>query len=412
MAADATRGTIFPAPTRASRQASYFIVGIGIWIGLIQISIAASQIVLAILLGLWIYRTVKGDGAWASLPIDAPLGLYAGLSLLAALFSFDPGFSLQASKKLLLLAVPYMLVSTVRRRADVETLVIVLIVVADIGALVGLWQYRFGELGDIDHRIRGFMGHYMTYSGLLMGVAVLGLSSLLFGARKLRLLVAASLLLILAALALTLTRSAWVGFLAASLVLVFLKDKRLLLVVPVIAVGAALILPRGVEQRIGSFWRPDTSGWDRLYMIESGAEMVANHPWLGVGPNVVAELYPIYRVPDAPMRDNPHLHNNFMQIAAERGVACALAWLWLIVASLAFSGRSYRRYAHDPRAKALAAGAIGVIIASFVAGIFEYNFGDSELQMLLLFVIAIPFMLDNEQSSEPGGATDVTPAPA
>ena len=64
-------------------------------------------------------------------------------------------------------------------------------------------------------------------------------------------------------------------------------------------------------------------------MLESGTQMVANHPWLGVGPNMVADVYPIYRMPEAPLRKNPHLHNNIAQIAAERGLPCLLAWLSL-----------------------------------------------------------------------------------
>ena len=375
-----------------------FLYGIAFWLALIQISIAASQIVLAVLLCIWAYRVVRGELSFPRLAMNKPLALYALLSFAAALVSFDPALSLQASRKLLLLMVPLMLVSSVRHTRSVETLVLVLIVVADIGALVGLWQYRFGELGDLDHRIHGFMGHYMTYSGLLMSVGTFAIAGLMFRCRH-RGFFLGSVAVIGLALVLTLTRSAWIGIIVATLTLAFLRDRRLLLLAPILALVAVMVLPRGVEQRLGSFLTPDTSGMDRLYMLESGVQMVANHPWLGVGLNMVAEVYPIYRLPEAPLRKNPHLHNNIAQIAAERGLPCLLAWLSLITIAFVASARAFENARDDPRARSLAAGAMGVMIASFLAGQFEYNFGDSEFQMLFLFAMTVPWMLGT--SSEP-----------
>lgn len=373
---------------------SSFVYGVAFWLALIQVSIAASQIVLGVLVCIWLVRLLRGSLTLPSLPLDRPILLYAGLSLLAALASIDPVLSVQASKKLLLLVVPYLVVSAVKKAASLETLVLVLVFMADVGALVGLWQYRFGDLGDLNHRIRGFMSHYMTYSGLLMGVGVLALAQLLFRQRYRRFL-AVSLIIINLALLLSLTRSAWLGALVAALVIVFFRDKRLLLLAPVLAAALALVLPRDVERRLGSFLTPDTSGIDRVYMLEAGMSMVASHPWLGVGPNMVAEVYPIYVAREAPHRDNQHLHNNLVQIAAERGLPCLVAWLSLVAVALIGAFRALRRTGDDPRGRALAAGAMGVLVAGFVAGLFEYNFGDSEFQMLFLFSMAIPWVLDD-----------------
>lgn len=378
---------------------SPFVYGIAFWLALIQVSIAASQIVLGVLVAIWLIRILRGSLAFASLgKADRPIALYVALSVLAATFSIDPVLSLHASKKLLLLVVPYLLVSTVRRKSSVETLVLLLILMADIGALLGLWQYRFGELGDLNHRIRGFMSHYMTYSGLLMGVGVLAFAQLLYRGRYRGFLVI-SLIVINLALVLSLTRSAWIGAVMAAFVLTFLRDKRLLLLVPVLAVAIALVLPRDVQRRLGSFLKPDTSGLDRVYMLEAGTSMVAHHPWLGVGPDMVGEVYPIYVARQAPHRNNPHLHNNLMQIAAERGLACAAAWLWLMGVVLVAAAQSFRNSAHDPQRRALAAGTLGVVVSSFVAGMGEYNFGDSEFQMLFLFSMAIPWILHERSSA-------------
>jgi hypothetical protein len=39
----------------------------------------------------------------------------------------------------------------------------------------------------------------------------------------------------------------------------------------------------------------------------------------------------------------------------------------------------------------LAAAALGAMVAMLAAGLFEYNFGDSEFLMLLLLIVTLPF---------------------
>jgi O-antigen ligase len=338
----------------------------------------------------------RDEARTRSLPFDLPFGLYAGFTLGSALFSFDPWASLPSTKELLLLVVPYLLVSTLRKRETLESLAALVVAVADVSALAGWWQYRFGDLSDINHRIHGFVGHYMTYSGLLMGVGLLALAGFLFSAprSRYRWFYLGSFLLIQSALVLSLTRSAWIGTVVAGVLLLFLKDWKLLFLAPLLAAVAAVFLTGDVERRIVSFVRPDTSGWDRLYMIEAGSRIVRNHPFLGVGPEMVSEVYPIYVEPDARRHDNPHLHNNLVQVAAERGLPALIAFLWFVGASLYLAVRELRKAPREGTARALAAGALAVLVSGVVAGLFEYNFGDSEFQMLFLFAMSIPPILE------------------
>ncbi len=383
---------------------STLVFAIGFWLSLIQISIAASQIVLTFVLLLWLYQLAAGKVELVGLPLDWPLGLFAVLSIASAGFSFDPGESFASMKKLTLLAIPYVIVSVVRRTSTLERLVLVLIIVADLGALFSLWQYFFSELGDINHRIHGFMSHYMTFSGLLMGVGVLAFAELLFGRRR-RVFLVASLVMILVALALSLTRSAWFGVLVGFSLVCFLRDRRLLIGVPILLIGAMLLVPSDVEKRVRSLVRPDRSSRDRMYMLKSGLQMTANHPWFGVGPNMVKSVYPVYRLEGAPQLQNIHLHNNVIQIAAERGLPCLAAWVWLMVVGITVSIKSYRAATTGGRAppengdRGLAAGALALMVAGLTAGLFEYNFGDSEFLMLFLFAMAIPIVLERNRAA-------------
>lgn len=397
-AAEARGWTLPPARSDYLIGESSILYGVAFWLALVQVSIAASQIVLAATVLVWLYLVSRRQASIRFLPFDVPIALYGAATFGAAWFSFDPAVSLPATKEILLLVLPYLLVSTIRRRETLGSLVLLLVLISDVGALLGLWQYQFGSLGDINHRIRGFMGHYMTYSGQLMGVSILALAGLLFsgkGARH-RGFLLASFLVIQLALALTLTRSAWIGMLAAVVFLLWLKDRRLLVLVPIAAVTSALLLPRDVEKRVFTLVSPDTSGWDRVHMLRAGARMVARHPLLGVGPEMVAEVYPVYVDADAGKRDNPHLHNNLAQIAAERGLPCLAAWLWFMAACVAAGIRALRKAPQDGLARSLAAGSLGVLLAALTAGMFEYNFGDSEFQMVFLFVVSIPLVLERD----------------
>jgi O-antigen ligase len=120
---------------------------------------------------------------------------------------------------------------------------------------------------------------------------------------------------------------------------------------------------------------------------------------------MVSSVYPIYRREGAPELQNIHLHNNVVQIAAERGLPCLAAWLWLITLGFAGTIQSFRAWPPGTRERALAAGSLALLVAGMMAGLFEYNFGDSEFLMLFLFAIAIPIVLERNAQEAPRRGT-------
>jgi putative inorganic carbon (HCO3(-)) transporter len=147
--------------------------------------------------------------------------------------------------------------------------------------------------------------------------------------------------------------------------------------------------PGGIRSRLTVL---DESSRDRYYMWQAGLDMVLERPVFGQGPGMVEVVYPRFRWPEAPNPRQPHLHNNVMQVAAERGVPGLVFFLsWVTVAFLAALREAQRAAASGRGPGWAAVGALAALSAVFVAGLFEYNLGDSEVLMLVLLLTAVPF---------------------
>jgi O-antigen ligase len=374
----------FPAPQSRTEW-----IGIGAVTGLVatmQFSIAAAQILLGVAVVAWLVRLRTERRTLEAPAFFWPMAAYGIATLVSAGFSTNPAVSVVDSKQLFLfLIVPVVYDLARGRRADL--LLSVVISVGAASALVGVVQYGVLNYDNLGRRMQGTLSHWMTYSGTLMLVICATIARLLFGTRD-RLWSAFVLPALVVSLALTLTRGAWVGAAAGAAVLFLVKDFRLTALIPVTVAIALLVAPDALTTRmqsIGDMTDPTTR--DRVAMLEAGVAMVRDYPLTGVGPDMVGPLYPTYRTATAVQATNPHLHNVPMQIAAERGLPALGLWLAGIATALVTLWQLRRRASVRP----LAATGIGAIVAMFVAGFFEYNFGDSEFLMLLLVLMTLPF---------------------
>ena len=223
--------------------------------------------------------------------------------------------------------------------------------------------------------------------GLLMLVIGVALSKVLFDPQD-KIWPALVMPALLLAIALTSTRMAWVGVCAAAAVLLIVKDFRLLAVLPLVgAITFAAAGPAITQRLMSMFDSKDPTRRDRFAMLLEGQHMVRDHPLFGVGPNMVEVVYPQYRVAQAVEQINPHLHNVPMQIAAERGLPALFIWL----AFLGVLSRDLYRQLGSVKPRTATAAAIAAVVGMLAAGLFEYNFGDSEFMMLFLLLVTLPF---------------------
>jgi O-antigen ligase len=351
----------------------------------LQVSIAAADILLAIAALLWIGILVRNRERVEVPRMFWPLAAYAAVTLVASVFSVDPQVSLVDSKQLvLLIIVP--LVYRLFRGNRALLAVDVIITIGAISAAFGIIQYLILSYDNLGRRPQGMLGLYMTYSGLLMLVTCAAVARIMF-AQHHRGWAAAVLPALVFALAFTFTRSAWVGACVGVGILFLLRDFRLIALLP-IALGAFLVLaPPNLSARLYStFSLTDPSNVDRVAMMKSGWRMVQKDPITGVGPDMVIQVYPTMRDKTAVNQLAPHLHNVPLQIAAERGIPALLVWIWFI----AWLARDFFRQRHAAY-PSLSNGGLAVIGAMLAAGLFEYNFGDSEFLMLFLVLVTLPY---------------------
>lgn len=366
--------------------------------------IAPAYNVFGLLALLWLTTAVRErrGRAFRSAPA-AFAGLFAVFVALSTAFSRDPSLSVRhlAGVSLLLL----LPISTDLLESPGQARGVCLAIGASgiVISLAGFWQFAHGG-DDLEHRITANLSHYMTFSGLAMvaGCLLLGFA---FEARARWRVAGFTAVVPLAAVLLTFTRNAYVGIVAALVAYLALRRPRGLLLLPPALVLLFWLLPAPVRARVRSIGDlEDPSNRDRVSMVRAGGRMVRDFPLLGLGPEMVKRYYVLYREPDAARWRVPHLHDNVLQLAAASGVFAALAYLALAMSVLARTARRLRRERRPDRAALLAAVWLASV-ALFVAGFFEYNFGDTEIEMATLVIWAIPF------SAATGGAEGRPEAP-
>ena len=412
-----------------------------------SVSIFAAQVLFGLALLVYLGRLSSGAASWTRLPWDGPLLAFMVWTLLSASFSPDPVASYQAAKKLVLFALLYLAVDTCADESARERVVDMALLGAIALGGESIVQYLFLGFDTLQHRPTGFLGHYMTSSGVLAVALVLAVARLAFAPRWPRperrdafllgglvlglgalhlveragvsektartifvagLCLAAALLaarrpgwparstrLALAtaaagiatwALAVSQTRNAWLGALFGLAAVLVLRAPRTLWLLPAGLLVVLALRPANLMARLT--WS-DASSVDRYYMWQAGLDMIRDKPVFGQGPGMILRTYPDYRWPEAPNLRQPHLHDNALQIAAERGLPALAFWLAMIALLL----RGFLREARRARGRARfeAPAATGALVALIVAGVFEYNFGDSEVLMFTLIVAALPF---------------------
>jgi putative inorganic carbon (hco3(-)) transporter len=395
-------------------------------ISLVQVSIAVSQILLAVaIVGfVWMLKQQKGP-LLRRTPVILPLLAFMIWTLIAIFVSSNVTLGLTAVRKFYLLLLVVLVPSIVRGEGRFTWICRAIFAVAVVSSVWGLIQFVMNPQRDWQHRISGSLSHWMTYSGLLMLVLVLLTAYAFIAGKRSCTWVIPVASIIGFVLILTLTRNAWAGTIAGIIVLLLMRRPS---AIPILLAAILIFFalsPNAIKQRLQSI--VDMTD-PRIHVFFTAAHLIQDNPWFGVGPKIVQYEAPKYHqekdFPDwlqhaVKLLPNPskfreeeknlpdwlyqHMHDNFLQIAAETGIPGLILWLWFMI-RLAWDARRCHRYASGPlfssgeglRKEALIASsaALAAWVALMIAGIFEYNFGDSEVLTLFLFIASAPYAFD------------------
>lgn len=155
------------------------------------------------------------------------------------------------------------------------------------------------------------------------------------------------------------------------------------------------IVPQQYKSRTASiFDSGHQSNKTRLIMWDVGLKMIKDNPVTGVGEaDKFEKVYELYKKIDP---NNPsegtHLHNNFLMVAVTYGIPAFLVFIG-IFAFIFWKQIKYYQITHQKFQKLLILGCILNSIAFQVAGIFDYNYRDQKIIPLMIFTLAIPFVI-------------------
>lgn len=394
-----------------------FIVGLGC-------SITLQQGALIALTALWLWRlrdpAARRSQQW---PLAWPVLAFLAATIVSALASEAPGRSLYACKGLFVVLALYVTADVLETLDRCELFVDALAIVCGLAAAAGLVQVlacpesplepgplaRFFRRCD---RARGPFSIYMTLGGVLATVLAAALPRLLPGGGGPRWLAAPGLAM-LAGLAATYVRGAWLGFGAGvAVVLASARRGRWLL-----ALGFALLVlgvlvgPERLSQRLRSMTDPqEVTIRERVYMWRSGFAMWREHPWLGVGQGGVGRLYSRYALPEAIKKRTGHLHNSPLQVLVEGGILGLVTWTWIWLAFFRFAWRLLRALGPDRmRERTLVVGGVAAVVAFLVTGLSEWSFGDDEVVTIAWALAALPFAVARHVPAGPSRSPALRP---
>ena len=394
-----------PPESALSRAARWLTFGSA---ASIMFSIAASQTLLALA-----FAALLASGEKLRLPrIKWPLALFMLGTLVSLAFSGDPAMhGLPQVRKFYVFLELLVVFSCLRDLKVVRWLFLTWAGIGAVTALRGCVQFA-GKVQEahrlgrsfydyyVVQRITGFTSHWNTYSAEEMFALIMVGALLLFAPRARRNWIWA-LCGILIALAVVLgeTRGIWIATAAAAVYLVFFWRRWLSALIPVAILLAYVVSPAPVRERFTSIARPISidSNQFRLITWRTGVQMIEKHPWLGLGPDGPKYHFMEYVPADIPRPLPPgfyeHLHNVYLQYAADRGIPTMLAMLWMLIQMPIDFWRGLRALPPGPSVRRfLLHGAVAVVLAVMVEGFVEYNLGDSEVLAMFLVATACGYL--------------------
>jgi hypothetical protein len=379
--------------------------------------VSASTGCLALLYIFWLgeFACRKGARAAPRMRESLPLFIYAtcvALSMIVATDVMLSGFQVVLYAQMLLLYI--YVASTVRTRAEIAMIVIVLLVSLILEGTLMMYvrltgqHITFGPIStsmDASYedlgRLAGTLGSPNATGGFAAMLTLLAgslffarsdtfpkaLTAIAFGAGGLALL-------------LTKSRGGWTAFGVSLLILWFLTWKkgwlpsRGSLWVIILTVLASALLHQSILNRLMS----DDGGaaFSRVPLMDLAFEMIREKPLLGVGANNFAMVMDDYITAETRDQWLYTVHNKYLLVWSETGFLGLSAFLWFLGSALRSAWRSSK--SRDMLIAPLALGLMAAVLAN-IAHMLVDVFNDRPLAQLLCLMAGLIAALDRVEKA-------------
>ena len=313
---------------------------------------------------------------------------FALWGLLMVAFSSDPAFSLIMAKRFLVLLA---LGAGACLMTDPERRLLTAGAVIAGGAANALWTLATQEFAwDLTGRRVTMVQGSATTGAWILGLAAV--TALAFGVtlprRRVRLLALSALAPLLAALALSQTRSAWLGLGAALAVMLGVSRRRGAALALAVVLAVAALGPSALRERAVGVGDPqDTAVSVRVKQWRVALELVAWRPVTGVGDVYLSDLARIRTgYVDRLDADMHHLHHSLLTAAVFWGVPGAAFFLLLMGTLLWRLTQAWRGPPADASLRAWTLAGLGAWTFYFTAGWADALLVDQETTLLFLLV--------------------------
>jgi O-antigen ligase len=268
-------------------------------------------------------------------------------------------------------------------------------------AQLGIGSWSRGR----EWRATGFYGQFVTYAEVLQLIIALTIG--LFVSLPVKRSWAGALLLVALlgfgfALLLTVTRASWFGCAVSTvLILVLGVGRRTLILLGLLAIPLVLAGLFVLQQKrnVSFIDQTDQSTTWRETVWREGFKLLISKPrhlLVGVGMDSIKGHWREWGLFEGGHIPWGHMHSNLLQIALERGLPTFALWLGFLFVYARSLWRSIRSGAKlEWLDRGILLGALGGLAGFFTSGLVHYNWGDSEVVMVLFMIMGLSLAIQH-----------------
>jgi len=277
--------------------------------------------------------------------------------------------------------------------------------------------YLFGSSdGNNVYHAKGNFSHHLTYGGflLLSFPLLVSLSFCKDWYPLTRIITALIAIFVLLGIGASLGRSIWLGTVTIIVILMFRISPKLIIAISIVIIAAATYLftqlgdapieNRVPTNRLEALQHRFISGFiirfnqDRILMWETGISAIKDHFWLGIGYNNNSVVMPKYRKRISEItghrfhnKEAIGVHNIYLQTWVNYGFFGMLGYLGILVIFFLQTTRAIIRTNNFTFENSILWAGMSGVCGFMVAGLFENNFRDGEVQSMLLILMGLCF---------------------